>query len=252
MILELPPSLIGAAFFCLATAVSGGARAAEVYPGCAIPPTTFNHIWYVDPVNGKTPADGGNGSPTTPWNSLQGVVSSKKQPGYNYPMLSTVTYDHYPQKNPQGARFGTDGPSGDPTRVQPGDEILLMGGQYGDISIGAWAAPTTNSAFVTIAAAPGQTPVFSSLGLLHHPTSCFQGSRFRASLMARRAARMLSLWSATRVPLCQARISFSRRCLSPRQTARPGGRKRSGWRGSASLGLTPGAAITEPTQLAFR
>ena len=166
--------------FCLAAAVGGGARAAEVYPGCAVPPTTFNHVWYIDPVNGKTPADGGNGSRTAPWNSLQGVVGSTKQSGYNYPMLSTVTYDHYPQKNAQGARFYADGPSSDPTRVQPGDEILLMGGQYGDISIGAWAAPTTNSAFVTIAAAPGQTPVLSMLGLTASSYFVFSGIKVQS------------------------------------------------------------------------
>ncbi len=80
-------------------------------------------------------------------------------------MLSTATYDHYPNKNDQGARVYADGPNNDPARVQPGDEILLMGGQYGDVSIGAYKVPTTNSAFVTIAAAPGQTPVLASLRL---------------------------------------------------------------------------------------
>ena len=49
--------------------------------------------------------------------------------------------------------------------MQPGDEILLMSGQYGDIFIGTYGTPTTNSAFVTIAAAPGQTPVLASLRL---------------------------------------------------------------------------------------
>jgi Right handed beta helix region len=173
-------ALFLAGIFCLAAAVGGGARAAEAYPGCAVPPTTFNHVWYIDPINGKTPADGGNGSQSAPWNSLQGVVSSTKQSGYNYPMLSTVTYDHYPQKNAQGARFYADGPSSDPTRVQPGDEILLMGGQYGDISIGAWAAPTTNSAFVTIAAAPGQMPVLSTLGLTASSYFVFSGIKIQS------------------------------------------------------------------------
>ena len=80
-------------------------------------------------------------------------------------MLSTAPYDHYPRKNAQGARIYADGPSSGSMRVHPGDEILLMGGQYGDISIGAYPVPTTNSAFVTIAAAPGQVPVLASLKL---------------------------------------------------------------------------------------
>ena len=49
--------------------------------------------------------------------------------------------------------------------MQPGDEVLLMSGQYGDISIGTYAVQTTNSDFVTIAAAPGQTPTLASLAL---------------------------------------------------------------------------------------
>ena len=103
MVSDKARALIGVGFFCVTAAVGGGARARKSTLAALVPPTTFNHIWYVDPVNGKTPADGGNGSQTAPWNSLQGVVGSTKQPGYKYPMLSTATYDHYPNKNDQGA-----------------------------------------------------------------------------------------------------------------------------------------------------
>jgi hypothetical protein len=78
-----------AGFFCLAAALGGGARAAEVYPGCAQPGPT-GKVWYIDPVNGKTPADGGNGSKTAPWNSLQGVLSFRYPQGYTRPLLSSV------------------------------------------------------------------------------------------------------------------------------------------------------------------
>jgi hypothetical protein len=40
---------------------------------------------------------------------------------------------------------------------------MLMNGNYGDIGIGDFNLPTTNSDFVTVEAAPGQTPVFSTL-----------------------------------------------------------------------------------------
>ena len=40
---------------------------------------------------------------------------------------------------------------------------MLMSGNYGDIGIGDFNLPTTNSDFVTVEAAPGQTPVFSTL-----------------------------------------------------------------------------------------
>jgi Right handed beta helix region len=190
MILDSARALSCAGVSCLAAALGSGARAA-VYPGCAVPPTTFNHVWYVDPVHGKTPADGGDGSRAAPWNSLQGVVSSAKQPGYRHPMLSTVPYDHYPQKNAEGARFYADGPSSDPSRVQPGDEILLMGGRYGDISIGSYGVATTNPAFVTIAAAPGQTPVLSTLGLT--ASSYFAFSRIKVQSIAEGAPRSIGL-----------------------------------------------------------
>jgi Right handed beta helix region len=161
MSLDQPRALIAAAVFCVAAA-AGAARAAEVYPGCA-EPGPIGKIWYVDPVNGKTPADGGNGSKAAPWNSLQGVISSVKQPGYSRPLLSTVPYDHYPHPNAEGKRIYADGPSNDPARVQPGDEILLMSGQYGAVNIGVYGTLMTNPAFVTIAAAPGQTPVLAGL-----------------------------------------------------------------------------------------
>jgi hypothetical protein len=162
MILDRLRALIRAGVFCFAAAVGGGAGAAEVYPGCAVPPTTFNHIWYVDPVNGKTPADGGDGSRTAPWNSLNGIVSATIQPGYTRPLLSSIPFGHRQPLLGTSQRFYPDQTG---AVVQPGDEILLMGGQYGDVSIGAYAIATPNPAFVTIAAAPGQTPVLASLKL---------------------------------------------------------------------------------------
>ena len=40
---------------------------------------------------------------------------------------------------------------------------MLMNGNYGDVLIGSFNLPTTNSDFVTVEAAPGQTPVFTTL-----------------------------------------------------------------------------------------
>ena len=53
------------------------------------------------------------------------------------------------------------GPNAGP--IAPGDEILLMSGNYGNLWLNVWNAEIANSAFVTIAAAPGQTPVLTSL-----------------------------------------------------------------------------------------
>ena len=142
-------------------------RAAMVYSGCAAPPSTFRQVWYVDPVNGKTPAAGGKGSQAAPWNSLNGVLSGYWAtagwtfPGYTRPLLSTVPYLHIVN----GVRVDVADSIGNPP-VQPGDAIMLMSGNYGDIVIGAYQLEVANPSFVTVQAAPGQTPVLSTLLIL--------------------------------------------------------------------------------------
>ena len=138
-------------------------RAAQVYSGCSVPAPTPGHVWYIDPVNGKTPAAGGNGSQTSPWNSLAGVIAGAwganvKVPGYSRPLLSSVPYNHIVN----GQLVAVADQLGNPP-VQPGDALMLMSGNYGDVGIGDYNLPTTNSDFVTVEAAPGQTPVFTTL-----------------------------------------------------------------------------------------
>ena len=65
-------------------------QAVPVYSGCAQPSSTSRHVWYVDPVHGKTAAAGGNGSQASPWNSLQALV--QPLPGYSFPLLTTAPY----------------------------------------------------------------------------------------------------------------------------------------------------------------
>ena len=183
---EGPRALICAGFFCLAAAFGGGARAAEVYPGCAVPPTTFNHVWYVDPVNGKTVSAGGLGTQAAPWNSLQAVFSASS--GYKYPLLTTAPY----VRDPTTGLF-SPGPDAGP--IQPGDEILLMSGNYGDIAIGSQYGGANNSpAFVTIAAAPGQVPVLTLLYIMSSSGFVFSGLKVQ-SLGAGRVP-LVSIYSA--------------------------------------------------------
>ncbi|HEY1886148.1 MAG TPA: hypothetical protein VGG86_08860 [Roseiarcus sp.] len=163
-----------AGFFCLAAAVGGGARAAEVYPGCAQPGPT-GKVWYIDPVNGKTPADGGNGSKTAPWNSLQGVLSFRYPQGYTRPLLSSIPYYHVAD----GKRVYVADQLGSPP-VQPGDTIKLMRGDYGDIVIGDYKQQVVNPSFVTVEAAPGQTPVFSSLYIRSTNKWMFKGVKVQS------------------------------------------------------------------------
>jgi hypothetical protein len=42
---------------------------------CQQAPSTFKNIWYIDPVNGKTPMAGGTGSQAHPWNSLEAIAN---------------------------------------------------------------------------------------------------------------------------------------------------------------------------------
>ena len=164
MILDKAPrALICAGFFCLATVLGSGAQAAQVYPGCAQPGPT-GKVWYVDPVNGKTAAAGGDGSQAHPWSSLDAVLSGKwvvngfSLPGYKRPLLSSIPYLHVVNGKRVIAADQTGGPP-----AQPGDTILLMNGDYGDVGIGVYNTPMPNSDFVTVKAAPGQTPLFSTL-----------------------------------------------------------------------------------------
>jgi hypothetical protein len=139
-------------------------RSAQVYSGCAVPSATSRHVWYIDPVHGKTPAAGGNGSQTSPWSSLSGAISGGwgaagfSVPGYTRPLLSSVPYVHIAN----GQFVAVADQLGSPP-IQPGDAIMLMSGNYGDVGIGDFNLPTTNADFVTVQAAPGQVPVFSTL-----------------------------------------------------------------------------------------
>jgi hypothetical protein len=131
--------------------------AARVYSGCATPPTHFGKVWYFDPVHGTTLAAGNDGSQAKPWNNLQALV--QVEPGYAFPLLTTAPYRQVPV--PGKPMVVATGPKAGP--IAPGDEILLMSGNYGNIWINFGGAEISNSAFVTIAPAPGQTPVLTSL-----------------------------------------------------------------------------------------
>ncbi|RBP17194.1 parallel beta helix pectate lyase-like protein [Roseiarcus fermentans] len=127
-------------------------RAAPVYPGCAEPPATPRHVWRIDPVHGRPDGDG---SAAHPWNSLQAVVSAA--PGES-PLLSTAPYWH---AAPDGWTWA---PNPD-APVKPGDALMLMSGDYGDISVNVSGRAIENPDFVTVEAAPGETPVFRSLSV---------------------------------------------------------------------------------------
>ena len=131
MILDKGPrALICAGFFYLAAALGNGAQAAQVYPGCAQPGPT-GKVWYVDPVNGKTPAAGGDGSQAHPWNSLDAVLSGQwgvngfSVPGYTRPLLSSIPYLHAVNGKRVGVADQTRRPANPARRHDHADERQL-------------------------------------------------------------------------------------------------------------------------------
>jgi hypothetical protein len=125
----------------------------QVYSGCAVPAASPNHKWYIDPVNGSTTGDG---SSAHPWKSLMAVFTPLN--GAN-PLLSSIPFTHAVN----GVQTFAPNPS---APIQPGDAIELMSGNYGDIAFGNYDYNITNSDFVTVEAAAGQSPVFTSLFIL--------------------------------------------------------------------------------------
>jgi len=101
--------------------------------------------FYVDPVNGT---DGGDGSAEHPWRSLQAVFDDG--------LIQTQDWPDYPYES--GMQLVPVN-SGAPVRA--GDTIWLRNGYHGDLSI----EHAYNTAPITIAAQPGQTPHVRSVNV---------------------------------------------------------------------------------------
>ena len=127
------------------------ASADQVFPGCAVPGPP-KHRFYFDAANGS---DAGDGSKAHPWKSVQAVFAPERGAS---PLLSTVPYRHLaPDGKTVVVAPNPDAP------IKPGDAIELMSGDYGKLFAFIYATPIINSDFVTIEAAPGQTPVIEQL-----------------------------------------------------------------------------------------
>ena len=121
----------------------------EIAAGCAVPVLAqTHHTFYVNP----NAAVMGDGSEAKPFNSLSALITE----GY---IATMPTYFNNTTK--KLVKVMPNAP------IQPGDVVLLMSGNYGNILIeGDYSGPTLgfdNSDFITIEAAPGQTPVLGGL-----------------------------------------------------------------------------------------
>ena len=109
----------------IAALCCGQADAATVADGCATPnPQAQRNTYYVDPANGSMSNDG---SAARPWSTLADVLDGKRK-------LVGAT-------------------------IKPGDIVYLNSGDHGNVQI----AGAVNSDFITVQAAPGQTPMLRSL-----------------------------------------------------------------------------------------
>jgi hypothetical protein len=168
MNLDQPRSRVRAGVVCLGVVLaSGHAGAAQVYPGCAVPDSAPKHVFYIDAVNGD-PA--GDGSKARPWKSLQAVFNSVDGAS---PLLSTAPYVH---RTPEGRKMS---PNPD-APIKPGDKIELMSGDYGTVGAAVYGFPISNSDFVTIEAAGGQTPVIEKLYLAGVNKLQFKGLKIQS------------------------------------------------------------------------
>ncbi len=99
--------------------------------GCAVPKRPV-HIYYVDPINGSM---NGDGSAQRPWSTLAAVVSAGLINGQN--KASGV--------------------------VHAGDLIYLLSGDHGSVNLSQYTGSFVNTDFITVQAAPGNTPVLEQL-----------------------------------------------------------------------------------------
>jgi hypothetical protein len=129
--------------------------------GCAVPSSSGGNSFYVDPVNGNDTL--GDGSQGNPWKTLSTVLSTDVNT-----MQYTTPYYPIPSGGPTTIPMNASGP------IHPGDTIFLMSGNYGAITVKG-----VNSDFIKLAAAPGQTPVFTSLTVQGSAKWIFQGLKIQ-------------------------------------------------------------------------
>ena len=136
--------LLGLILFLLPLACSGHASPGTpagndlAYTGCAMPPSHPRHVYYSDPGAGSMDNDG---SQAHPWGSLAAIVTAGKLP-----------------------------PSAGAT-VGPGDTVYLLSGDHGAFDV----SNAYNTDFISIAAAPGQTPRLTGITMYGGSHWAFRG-----------------------------------------------------------------------------
>src|SRR5271170_5663986 len=154
--------LAAAIQFAVATQPANAGLPPPVYTrGCPPPPAPTGNSWYVDPVNGSM---SGDGSAAHPWHTLAEMVNANLISSYRYSGKGGYNYGAGTlyQLNPSG-------------QIKAGDIIYLMSGNHGVVNLHGFE----NSGFITVQAAPGQTPVISCLSAAGASNWVFRGITFQ-------------------------------------------------------------------------
>ena len=182
-------------------------------------PNAPTNIWYVDPTIGKPTNDGV--SPFTPWD------------------LPTALGQAW------AANGGAKGMS-NPV-VKPGDTFLLASGNYGDLLLqGEYGSkigwfPNTAGNYFTLQAAPGATPVFTSIRLMSASNFVFRGLTVQqvASALPTNNYGALFVVQGDSTNLIIDRCSFSSASFATAATW-----SATDWQAKASNGFSQGRADT--------
>lgn len=135
------------------------ASGTDIPVGCAAPSARADHrTYFVDPLRGSMTNDG---SAERPWRTLAEVFSNK-----------LINSKAFSSKYPSGDRtLSIVNPDG---RIKPGDTILLMSGNHGTPILQGYV----NDEFITVMAAPQQTPVVSGMKINGSSRWMFGGIKF--------------------------------------------------------------------------
>ena len=147
------------ALTCL-SGITSRASAIEVAKGCDAPPTSSHgHTFYIDPQRGSMTNDG---SEARPWRTLAEVMAPQNH------MVATRKH----RENTKDGSMLAVNPQGP---IKPGDTLVLMNGDHGDVDIRQYA----NTDFISVVAGKDQTPLINSLHVIASSHWLFKGLKFQ-------------------------------------------------------------------------
>lgn len=153
--------------YCLTVLWCGIASAQMPITGCQ-PVNPTKNSWYIDPVNGTAAGDGSQGKP---WQTLQAVVAAKLING-------------------QDATKG---------KVHAGDIVYLLTGNHGSVTLTTYTGQFVNTDFITIQAAPGNSPIMNQLVATGVSNWVFRGITFQCPATVPQYFDLIKIYTSSNV-----------------------------------------------------